>query len=259
VNDLAFDDPCLLFALRREAQPFFREFRPQQRFTGAPIWARFCGPSWLTVLVGITGMGQPQMERTVQWVLSKPRLGNVPYRPKVVLSAGISGGLDVHHASGDIILATEVVDSDGSAWPVTWPGKLPDGEWRPPLHRGRILSVSSLVCSSAEKQRLGAQHSALAVDMETAAVARLCTAHGVAFGCIRAIADDARTCLPAQLPAIFPDGRISLSRLVPALIRSPRLVQDLFRLDRACRHATRQLSAALGELLTLTLPWAGEL
>src|SRR5262245_19467556 len=55
MNELTFDDPCLLFALHQEAREFLREFHPQQRFPGAPCPARFCGPSWLPVLVLETG------------------------------------------------------------------------------------------------------------------------------------------------------------------------------------------------------------
>src|SRR5438045_1697588 len=107
-TDLAFDDPCVVFALRREAVPFLREFRPHQRFAGAPCRARFCGPAWLTVLVLETGVGPQAMATALEWLLSKPMLDNVPYRPKLVLSAGFSGALDEKSQVGDIVLATEV-------------------------------------------------------------------------------------------------------------------------------------------------------
>jgi adenosylhomocysteine nucleosidase len=253
-NDLVFEDPCLVFAMRREAIPFFREFRPHQRFPGAPCWARFCGPSWLSVLVVVTGMGQQRMEQALRWVLGKPVFGKVPYQPKVVLSAGISGGLDERYQSGDIILATEVVDAEGRRWRATWPGDLPPGEWRPPLHRGALISVPALVCGCAEKRYLGGRLQAVAVDMETAAVARLCSKQGVPFGCVRAIADDVHTALPARLSEISPDGRIRPLKILTGILRSPRLAGELWRLDRQARLATRQLAIALGELLTLTLP-----
>jgi hypothetical protein len=47
-------------------------------------------------------------------------------------------------------------------------------------------------------------------------------------------------------------------RLVSAVARRPSLVPELMRLGRDTRHAARQLAAALGELLTLTLPWFDE-
>ena len=190
MTELLFDDPCILFALARESQAFRREFRPHQRFPGAPCRARFCGPAWLTVLVVETGMGPRRMAAALDWLLGKPLLGNVAYRPKLVLSAGYSGALQADYRVGDVLLATEVADLDGNRWPATWPGALPGGDWQPPLHRGRLLAVSRLVATAEEKRALGQQHEAVGVDMETAVVARACSQQGVPFGCVRAISDE---------------------------------------------------------------------
>src|SRR5258708_24467505 len=145
MTEITFSDPCVLFALRRESQAFRREFRPHQRFPGAPCWARFCGPAWLTALVLETGLGPARMEATLDWLLGGPLLGNVPYRPKVVVSAGFSGALQEGLQVGDVILATEVADTQGNSWPATWPETLPPGQWHPPLHRGRLLTAPQLV------------------------------------------------------------------------------------------------------------------
>src|SRR5262249_52146883 len=150
------------------------EFPPQQPFPGAPCRARFCGPAWLTVLALETGMGEAATAAALEWVLANPTLENVPYRPKLVLSAGFCGALDDRFGVGDILLPTEVVDAAGNCWPTTWPGTLPPGEWRPSLHRGRLLTAGSPVLDTAEKRRLGQLHEALAVDLEAATVARFC-------------------------------------------------------------------------------------
>ena len=50
------------------------------------------------------------------------------------------GALQERFRVGDLLLATEVVDTQGNHWPATWPEKLPPGEWHPPLHRGRLLA-----------------------------------------------------------------------------------------------------------------------
>ncbi len=251
---ITFSDPCVLFALRREAMFFRREFPPHQRFAGAPCRAHFSGPSWLTVLVLETGMGPEATERALGWALNSPSLGGVPYRPGLVLSAGFSGALQPDRQVGDLILATEVVDGRGSAWPATWPADLGPGEWRPPLHRGRLLSLAEMVADAAGKRRLGTEHQAVAVDMETAVVARLCQRAGVPFGCLRAISDDDDTALSPQLAGVLRGGRVSPWRLAAAVARRPALVGELWRLAWDTRRAARQLALGLGELLTLTLP-----
>ncbi len=253
------DDPCIVFALPRESMAFRREFRPQQRFSGAPCWARFCGPDWLTVLVLHAGMGKRRIARAGEWLLSEPVFGNLPYRPKLVLMAGYAGGLRDGLAVGDVILATEIVDDAGTVWPTTWPERPLQGEWRPPLHHGRLLTVDQFICTPDEKRALGLRHDALAVDMESAVLARLCAARSVPFGCVRVLSDDADTPLSPQLARLFAGERLSPLRVMLALLRRPVLVAEFWKLARHTRLASEHLSQALGELLTLTLPWSEEL
>jgi adenosylhomocysteine nucleosidase len=211
------------------------------------------------VLALQTGMGQNRAEMALKWLLGQPRLAAVPYRPKLVLSAGFSGGLQEAFQVGDVILATEVMNLDGHCWPTTWPGELPHGEWRPPLHRGSLLSVPSLIASPYEKQTLGNKHQAAAVDMETAAVARLCRQRDVPFGCVRVILDDLQTPLSPRLVSLFSGGPVSPLRTLTALLRHPDLGFEFRRLAKKARFAAEHLGKALGELLTLTLPWGAEL
>ena len=255
MTEITFSDPCIVFALRRESRYFRREFRPQQPFPGAPCPAWFRGPTWLTVLVLECGVGAAAAERVGRWLLSGPVFGNVPYRPKLVLAAGFAGALTSGQHVGDLVLATEVVEPGGECWPTTWPGELPPEEWRPPLKRGRVLTNPELVGEPGQKRRLGDRHQALAVDMESAVLARLCRQKQVPFGCVRAISDDRDTPLSPRLIELLRHGRVAPWRLLGALVRQPGLVPELWRLAGHTRTAARQLGLGLGELLTLTLPW----
>jgi adenosylhomocysteine nucleosidase len=255
---LLFEDPCVVFALRRESKAFRRTFRPTQRFKGAPCSARFCGPPWLSVLVVESGMGRSATQRALDWLLSGPLVGNVPYRPKLILSAGFCGGLQDGLHTGDVVLATEIVDEAGGCWPTTWPVELPPGPWEPPLHRGRLLTTAQVAATSSDKLALGRQSGALAVDMEGAILAQRCHAAGVPFGSVRVVLDDVQTPLSPRLVSLLSGGRVSVWRLAFALARSPRLSAELWRLGRLARQAGESLRQALGELLTLTLPWAAD-
>jgi hypothetical protein len=94
--------------------------------------------------------------------------------------------------------------------------------------------------------------------MESAAVAKLCKREGVPFGCVRAISDDVRTPLSPRLAKLIAAHTVSLPRLAAAVLTGPGIVGELWRLAGHTRFAGEQLGKALGELLTLTLPWAGE-
>jgi adenosylhomocysteine nucleosidase len=185
-------------------------------------------------------------------------MAGVPYRPKVVLSAGFSGALQDGLHVGDIILASEVTSTEGGCWPTTWPRELARGEWQPPLYRGRVLSAPSLIACPEEKRRLGQDRQATAVDMETAALAQMCAARGVPFGCVRVISDDLTTELSPRLVSLLSGARVSPLRSLITLLCSPALVGQFAHLAKRTRFAAERLGKVLGELLTLTVPGSAD-
>lgn len=258
MTDLCHSDPCVIFALARECGPFLREFRPQQKFPGAPCRARFCGPAWLSVLVLEVGVGHERARQAIDWALSSPKMDDLPYRPSVVISAGFSGALDPGLKVGDVVLADAVIEEDGTRHAVTWPPGPLEGAWDPPLHRGGVFTSSRLIGDPAEKKAVGEQRQAIAVEMESAMIARACAARSVPFGCVRVISDDAHTPLSVELAEVAFEGRVGPLKLAGAICRRPRLIPELWRLGKDTRLAARQLGKALGELLTLTLSWLDE-
>jgi adenosylhomocysteine nucleosidase len=204
-----------------------------------------CGGPGRRVLLLETGIGPERMEAALTWLLRQPLSGGRVYRPRFVVSAGFSGALQEGIRVGDVVVATEVADTEGGRWPATWPS--PDYPW--PGRRGRVLTVRRLVGDPEEKRALGREHAATAVDMEAAAAARVCALSSIPFGCIRAISDDVHTRLSPRLVSLLFAGRVSAPRVLAALARSPRLAGELWRLARQTRLAARQLAVALGELL----------
>src|SRR6516164_5325108 len=93
MSDPSICTPCVIFAMARESKFFRKEFRPKQRFHGAPCWARFCGLSTQTTLVIHSGMGATAAKRAIHWILSKPLFNQKVYWPKVVVIAGFAGAL----------------------------------------------------------------------------------------------------------------------------------------------------------------------
>ncbi|MGH7169420.1 MAG: hypothetical protein ACRELG_03985, partial [Gemmataceae bacterium] len=108
---------------------------------------------------------------------------------------------------------------------------------------GRVLTVAKLVSDPREKERLGQQHQAVAVDMESAAAARLCQEHHVSFACLRVISDDQNTALSPHLVESLRHGCVSVPRLAAAVVRHPSLVAELWCLAGNTRRASRRLLA----------------
>jgi hypothetical protein len=174
----------------------------------------------------------------------------------VILSAGFCESLREGFHVGDVVLASEVSDEEGNRWPATWPGELPAGEWRPPLHRGRVLTVSNLPGTPDQRRLLGREREALTVDTESAMVARECARRDIPFGCVRVVSEEVDAPPSPASPALLSGGLASTTRTLGLLVRRPGLAAPLWRLAKRTAHAADQLGNALGELLTLTLPFS---
>jgi adenosylhomocysteine nucleosidase len=235
------DDPCILFALRRESAPFCRDCRPRRAFVGSPWWAHFCECSQ-RVLVAETGVGQRNVARVLDWLLAKPLFDGVRYEPRLIVFAGFGGALTDALAVGAIVRAAEVVDEAGNLWRTTGPT---------PTH-GRLLTVDQLTATPADKRRLGEKHQAIAVDMESAPFAERCTRAGIPFACVRAISDTVTTALSPALLSVLNGGNASTWRVLKTLARHPAMLPELLRLARDTKHAARQLAEALRDLLDST-------
>jgi hypothetical protein len=184
------------------------------------------------------------MESAIAGVLRLPGPGGQLYRPPFLVLAGFSGALQSGRNVGALILATVVVDERGGCWPAAWPGDRPTS-----AERGRVLTVDAIVANPVGKREQGARHGALAVDMESAAAARLCHEHGVPFACLRAVSDDIDTELSPTLLGLLQDGRRSPRGVLAAVARRPQVVREMWRLARSTRRAAQQLAAALDKMI----------
>lgn len=235
-------DPCVFFALRRESGPFRKVVRPRQSFPGAPVWARFCGPADHSVLLIETGLGQANAERAVHWVLSKPTLCGISYVPRLLIFAGFAGALDASLRVGDVVFVDEVVTEEGNRWRTTAQGC-------GACTHGNLLTMDRLVATEEEKRRLGGQHGAVAVDMESAVFARLCAQAGIPFASVRAISDETTTLLSPSLAALLSGGTVSPWRVAALLLRHPLMIRELVRLGRDTKLASQKLAIALEQIL----------
>jgi nucleoside phosphorylase len=243
--DIAITDPCVVFALRRESMYVRRAYPYQQRFPGAPCRAEFRGAAGQSVLMLETGIGAAAMETALHWCLSEPRFGDVPYRPRLVALLGFSGALQAELRLGDLVLANEIVDESGGRWSAFHPPLINTSK----IALGNLFTAAELIGDPAEKQRLGRQYEALAVDMESAVAARLCHERAIPFVCLRVVSDDWNTPLSPQLLDLMRRGRVSPFRLAAAVPRHPRLLGELWRLAGQTRQAARKL-LAIGALLS---------
>ena len=173
-----------------------------------------------------------------------------------LVSWGLAGGLDPALQAGTICLPGTVVSRDGATFPT-------DLAWREiltaaisrhlPVVSGTLLTSPVAIENVAAKAAAYRTTGAVAVDMESAGVARVAALKGLPFIAVRAIVDTAGDSLPGTVMAAGSDGRVRLVRLILGIVRSPRDIAPLLRLAKRYRAATRARTAvaATGALAPL--------
>ncbi len=168
------------------------------------------------------------------------------HHPRWVISAGLAGGLDDRLKQNDLFVATSITNLAGERLAVDV--KLGPG---PKLHVGRLLTVDHIVRTPAQRRELGQKHDALAVDMESFAVAELCHREKVRFLCIRVVSDTVDQELPADLEHLMKQTTRSgqAGAVVGSLFRRPGSIKDMWKLREDALLASDALAKFLAEIL----------
>jgi len=185
------------------------------------------------LLVVHAGMGAKNAVSAAMWLLENgvTALG----------CFGVSGGLNPRLKPGDVLFADAVLGEEHDAVSLVWQrdGGHPDDTFKPiatkdlPVQWGPIISVQEPVLDAAGKRALFHRTKALAVDMETAAVARAANQSGLPFFAARIICDPANVSVPEALfRCVDEKGNPRLSYLVKRIIQKPSLISHLLRMKR---------------------------
>ncbi len=164
-----------------------------------------------------------------------------------LISFGLAGGLDPALIPGAMLVpATVLFEAD--RWDADAAMLQRLGGPTP----GTLYGGGEVVASAQAKAALHARTGAVAVDLESAAVARTARQHGLPFAVLRAVCDGAARDLPrAALVALDGAGRIGMWRVILAALSRPGQLPDLIRLggDAArARHALVTRARAIGRL-----------
>ncbi|HEY1583630.1 MAG TPA: hypothetical protein VGF73_11090 [Chthoniobacterales bacterium] len=183
-----------------------------------------------------TGVGLAASRARIEPFLDSQRFSRL-------ISSGFAGGIDPSLGVGDLLLAENFSDPE-----------LLERARATLIARVENLWTSDRVIDSAEERaRLAREHSAAAVDMETAAIAYACAARRIPFLSLRAISDTAGAPFPAPPEVLFDlvRQRADRWRLSGHLLRHPAAVVRLIRFARQIALARRRLAVALDELIAL--------
>lgn len=185
------------------------------------------------VEVHVTGMGAAATARAAAALVAR--------RPRALVAAGFCGALDPALRPGDLVAAERVLDeATGEAFPAH-PALLAAA----PGRRGTIVSAVRLARTPQERARL----SGTAVDLESAAAARVAAGAGVPFLALRAVTDSVGDRLPDFASIADARGRLRPGPGIRHFLAHPRDIPGLLRLLPASRRAGRALAEGVGSVV----------
>ena len=167
--------------------------------------------------------------------------------PDLILSIGVSGGLAPGIDAGSLVAATaihsDITDLD------SWHEAENDAKLRSELipvcgkiQCGKLITAPEPVLTPQDKIFMFERTGALAVDMESIAVAQTAKQAGIPFGCIRAISDDSKRGIPEEsLAGVDENGKTQLSPILKAIVKKPGLIFELIPMGRDYSKALKAL------------------
>jgi len=171
------------------------------------------------------------------------------HRPEIIVSAGFSGALQPGLGVGTIVVGENYTDSRIA-------GILPV---LPNVRVGAIVTVDEILETAEKKKALGERSGALAADMETGHIHRICHAVRIPMVSIRCISDDLTQDMPVPGHVLI---NPETSRPDPAavfryLFRHPAKTAGFAKLVAGARTAQHSLARALQEILPAILKRGG--
>ena len=173
-----------------------------------------------------------------------------------LISWGCAAALSASLNPGDLILADKLIDAGNVEITI-------DANWHSytknslaafaVVHTGSLAESISIVSSIEDKQQLQSITGAVALDMESIAIARIAKQHALPFLSIRVIADPVNMNLPQAINYSLNDqGEVVLGKLLLFLLLHPAELPGLIKLGLHFNAARKTLKLVAKHLDTVT-------
>lgn len=169
------------------------------------------------------------------------------HRPRWIVAAGFAAALNDSLKRGHVLMPDTLVGQDCEAIKVGFQIDPAVVEASPSLHVGRLLTVDRLVRHREEKEQLAAEYDAIACDMESMAVARVCREQQVGFLAVRVVSDQMEERLPPAIERMLDQDTVAAKVGVAtrALFQRPGTMKDMWRLRETAIRASDRLAGFL--------------
>lgn len=226
---------ALLAPMRSELLPLVRTL--SLRRAGGGSNAPYTGTlGRVEILAAQVGIGIRAAARAADGVLAAASIDHV-------VVVGVAGGIGGSVAIGDLVVPALVVDlATGAQFRPAPLGAVPS--------HGTLLTSDGLLNDPAAFARFE-QQGAIAIDMETAAIAAVCERHGCPWSVFRAISD--HTSDGSVDSAVFgltgSDGNAKPGAVARFVLTQPWRIPQLTRLARGLALATNTAAGAVARAL----------
>jgi adenosylhomocysteine nucleosidase len=199
------------------------------------------------ILLAFAGAGPANAERATHLLIANGA--------KKLISWGCAAALSPQLKPGDLMLAEQLLSEQQRVFDT-------DPRWRKhlqqlldkqfPISNGKLAESSHIVSNSSDKQQIYRQTGAIALDMESCAMAKVAEQSNLPCLAIRTIADPVGMDLPqAVTQALNSQGEVELSKLLRFLLTHPWEASGLIKLGlhfHAAQKTLRTIAKQLNEI-----------
>jgi adenosylhomocysteine nucleosidase len=239
----------VFYAFAREIGPFKRRIKNRAAFAdgGLSGFRAEIGDKQYTVAghgIGIRRAGE----------MARRAFEMIP-APEMVIATGVAGALSSGLKPGDLVLAHRVIQLSENGENARHILTI-DREHLEDIGRsltiaglkystGALMTVPRVLATAAEKRHAKVNTGAIAVDMETAAIAAEAHARGIPFVAIRAVLDEVDDDVSGAAEMAGEDGFVRPLAATAYLVRNPSALLKLPRMIRNLARATNSIADAL--------------
>lgn len=181
-----------------------------------------------------TGVGEKACRASIGTFLDSQQL-------EFLISSGFAGAVEPSLGVGDLVLAENFSDP-----------RLLERACELLIARvGKVTTTDHVIETTAEREKFARENETVAVDMETAWIAKACITRNLPMLSLRVISDTAAAPFPAPPSVLFDlaQQKTKTGKLLGYLVRHPSGVVRLLRFARQITAARASLTSALAVLV----------
>ena len=182
-----------------------------------------------------TGVGKTKCAERVENFLHTKK-------PELLIASGFCGGTNDELKPGDLVIA----ENASNLQLLQKAREILSG-----AVVGKIHSADRIIYPAADRYAIGREYDAVAVDMETETIARLCAAESIPMLALRVVSDSPAAPFPAPPNVLFDieKQRTDFSQLLSYIARNPASALSLVHFANQIARAKAKLADALITLL----------